>query len=36
MKRRKAAYALKYANTPKKFWKPDPEKQAKKNEMYIF
>jgi len=26
MKRRKAAYALKYANTPKKFWKPDPEK----------
>ena len=36
MKRRKAAYALKYANKPKKCWKPDPEKQAKKNEMYIF
>ena len=26
MKRRKAAYKIKYANHPKKFWKPDPEK----------
>ena len=36
MKRRKAAYKIKYANHPKKFWKPDPEKQAKENELFIF
>ena len=36
MKRRKAAYAVKYANHPKKYWKPDPEKQARMNELYMF
>jgi len=36
MKRRKAAYALKYANHPKKYWKPDPEKQREENEIFIF
>ena len=36
MKRRKAAYALKYVNHPKKYWKPDPEKQREENEIFIF
>jgi hypothetical protein len=36
MKRRKAAYALKYASHPKKYWKPDPEKQREENEIFIF
>jgi hypothetical protein len=36
MKRRKAAFAEKFKNHPKKFWKPDPEKQALENEAFIF
>jgi hypothetical protein len=36
MQRRKAAYALKYKDNPKKYWKPDPEKQAQENEVFIF